>query len=259
MRFFCAAAVSLAVAGCGGGDSGGGDEVTTADHPEPSEPLADQLPRFEQALDSLDCDDAIEVVHPVQFEDPANPSSPANCRQAVDVIRPEQGAEIIDSEELGTGGIVDTKFRGNDETTIWALDASARFKYTANYIVRDPQVGTEADPDTNFQGVADAYVKAMRDGDCHAAHPLLAGASRLGYGSEKTFCKLFDDNYTKTPQGLSSRLQADPEATPILLDATEAVAMFGLSTEPAGYRTLVLVTTGPGGDVLVDDVLPTER
>ena len=258
--------VAIVLAGCGGDD---GDDSTanattsttstTAAVPEAEQPIADQIPIFEHALDSLDCDDALEVVHPVLFADPEHPTSPANCDAALDPLRAERGVEILDSEELGTGAVVDTKFRGNDETVIFALDDSGRFKYTANYITRDAQVGTEPDPEVDFQGVADAFVDALRAGDCHAAHGLLADVSRLGYASEQQFCNRFEKTYTSTPEGLGSRLQDDPTAKPALLDATRDIAIFGLATEPAGYRTLILVTPGTGADPVVLDLLPTER
>ena len=259
---FAAIVVAIALASCGGDEESGDTSTspeTTAEAPEATQPLSEQVANFEQALDSLDCEDAIEVVHPVVLKDPDDPSSPVNCHKAVNAIRAEKGVLVFDSQELGTGGILDTKFRGNNETLVWALDASGRFKYTASYISRDAQVGTEPDPDVDFQGVADDFVDALRAGDCKAAYPLLAQGTRLQYGSEKTFCDLFEANYTDQPEGLGSRLQEDPEAAPVLLDATSDIAVFGLSTEPAGYRTMVLATPGTGADPLVVDVLPTER
>jgi hypothetical protein len=251
--------VAFALAGCGGGSDGEDDAATTAGQPAPVAPISEEVAKFEDAVKSLNCDDAVDVVHPVVLSDPEHPDSHENCASAINALRAERGVEVLDSQELGTGAVVDTRFRGNDETLLWALDASGRFKYTASYITRESQVGTEPDPETDFQGVADDFVAALRDEDCKAAFALLAASGRLGYGSEKTFCDKFADTFTKQAEGLSSRLQADPEATAELLEATRDIAVFGLATEPAGYRTLFLATPGTAGDPVVVDLLPTER
>jgi hypothetical protein len=256
------ATVVFVLAGCGGGDessttSSAGSTTTAADVTEPSQPLSDQIPLFERAAASGDCDDQLEVVHPVQLADPEHPASPRNCEGA-NVMRFEKGVEVTDSQEFGTGAIVDTVVKDRQEALLWALDASGRFKWPGAFIHK-LQVGTEARDPTRFAKPAQEFVDALRDGDCHAAYALLAQPSRLAQNDEDGFCQVFKPNFETAPEGLAVRLRKDPGAQPELLGATRDVAFFALATEPAGYRTMIVGVPSPGDAPLVIDVVPVER
>jgi hypothetical protein len=60
------------------------------------------------------------------------------------------------------------------------------------------------------------------------------------------------------PSSLGARLKVDPSAELIDLGGTENMHAFGLATEPAGYRTIVVITA-EGGEPLLTDVVPVER
>jgi hypothetical protein len=63
-----------------------------------------------------------------------------------------------------------------------------------------------------------------------------------------------------SPEGLGARLQADRAAEPVDLGGTRDVHFFGLATEPAGYRTIVVSGVDQGGfSPLIYDVLPVTR
>jgi hypothetical protein len=83
--------------------------------------------------------------------------------------------------------------------------------------------------------------------------------SRLSQDGERAFCDGFDASFTVAPEGLSARLQEDSEAKPELLGRTEGLAVFGLATAPAGYRTLLVGVPRPGDAPVVIDVVPAER
>jgi hypothetical protein len=257
-------AAGALLAGCGGGDeSTRAASATTstteqAATPPPVQPLSEQVAAFERAVKDPSCAAAIDLVHPVLLPDPEHPESKANCGDATYPLRAERGVEVVDSAELGTGAVVDTRLDGNRESLIWALDPSGRYKWTGAFIGSD-QVGTSPVTTAVFDRVAAEFVKGLRDEDCDAVYALLESGSRLGYGSRDTFCSKFADTYVATPEGLGSRLQADPEAEPQLLGATEDLAFYGIATRPSGYRTLVLGIHRSDQDPIVIDVLPAER
>ena len=248
--------VVFALAGCGGEDEDGAT-VTIAKQPEPAAPLSEQLTTFERAVAKPHCGLAVQVIHPVLFTDPEHPDSFRNCEDAQFPVRAEAGVTVTDSAEYGTGALVDTELDGNKESLIWALDASGRFKWTGAF-VRATQVGTDPDSESDFEDQAVAFVDALRDGDCTAAHATIDKGSRLDYGDEATFCKKFADTF-ESPGGLAERLRDDPDAVPVPLGATREVAFYGLSTEPTGYRTLIVGVSDPNHEPRVLDVVPVER
>ncbi len=252
----------LGAVGCGDDEESAATTATTttAERPQPPEPaerLSRQIPVFQRAVAEQSCDDALEVIHPVNFRVPDDPTSERNCSDALGPVRAEEGVEVTRSDEFGTGAIVDTRLEGNEEALLWALDATGSFKWTTAYIAR-PQVATEPTAGLDFERTATALVEALRDGDCQAAHATLLPTGRLAYEDEQEFCKVFKDNF-QGPGDLGTRLRKDPAAEPVPLGETRDVAFYGLVTQPAGYRTLILGTPSPGEEPLVIDVVPTER
>jgi hypothetical protein len=257
--------VAVALVGCGGGDESGltsaGGTETTAERPsppEPTQPLSEQIPVFERAAAHPSCDAAIEVIHPVMFPDPDHPTSKSNCSDILYPLRAESGVEVNGSQELGTGAVVDTSLNGKEESLIWALDQTGRFKWTGSFIATAAP-GAQWATETQYQRTADALVEALRHEDCHAAFETLASASRIGQDGEEAFCDGFDANFTATPEGLASRLEEDADAEPVLVDTTANLAVFGLATVPAGYRTLIVGAPRPDAAPVVIDAVPVER
>lgn len=265
-----AAVLTVVLAGCGGGDdessterSGGGTATSTetsANAPEPTQPIAKQIPAFERAASSLDCEDALKVVHPVMLPDPENPESKKNCDNALYAVRRVRDFKATDSQELGTAAVVDGNAKDDDvKDLIWALDADGSFKWIGGFSKR-PQVNQklQAEPGRADPGkTADAFLQALRDDDCKAALEELTPGSRLYYKNEKVFCEKFDDTFTAAPESLGSRLKRDPKAEPVALGATQDWAVFAVATKPSGYRTLIV---GSGGkEPKVVDVVPAER
>ena len=69
---------------------------------------------------------------------------------------------------------------------------------------------------------------------------------------------MFEDNFMADPSTLGERLRSDPTAELVDLGGTRNAHFFGISTNPAGYRTIFVGTTA-GRVPLVLDVLPIER
>lgn len=116
------------------------------------------------------------------FSKPDQPTSTKSCSDALGPIKAERGAKVTESEEYGTGAVVDTVFEG-------------------------------------FEKVAVAWVEAIRSENCKAAYVLFVPGGRFGSAGETGFCDNFDANFTDQPEGLGSRLQKDPDAEPEPLGA----------------------------------------
>jgi hypothetical protein len=260
-KCWIAIGTAVALAGCGGGDTSTAVSTTTtsttaaAQAPEPAHPITDLV----SALDELDgqstCTQALESINPVVLPDPEGGDSERNCSGTGTLLGVLSDFEPADSAEFGTGAVIDGTSGGDPVTLTAALDDTGSFKLTGVTANRN-QIGTE--PTADFEGPAAAFVKALRDGDCKAAHSELWQFSRLAYADEKEFCSLFDDNFMTEPEGLGARLQADPDADLIDLGCTHDEYFFGLPTAPAGYRT-IMVSTVEHNDTAVTEVVPVER
>jgi hypothetical protein len=259
---------AMLLAGCGGGDgsstteSSTGESSTTeasAEFPAPEQPIGAVVPVLERALAGGDCADALAVVHPVVLPEPDRADSQANCEEAQRRLRFLGDFEVTESAEFGTAAIIDGVRDGEDLALPFALDEQLAFKWTSLTNSRH-EVGTAPSSGVDFEASPRALIEALRAGDCRAAHKTLAPGTRLYYENQDQFCRLFDDNFTATPEGFGSRLENDPDADLVELGTTRDLAFYGVATAPAGYRTII-VSGSPGGEpkTRVVDVVPVER
>jgi hypothetical protein len=252
-------ATIVALTGCGGGSSGNGSaDGDPSGVPQPTRPISAQIPVFERATSRLECDDALQVVHPSLLPQPEASSSDANCRAALSRLRTARGFQAADSAEYGTAAVVDGEANAGTLSLIFALDEDGEFKWISGSHTRR-EVGTEPPPQVHFEPAATALVAALRADDCRAAFATIAPDTRLYYGGRKGFCDKFEDTFTATPEGFGSRLQADSDARPVPLGATRDQAFYGVATEPAGYRTVIVNGAVKGDEATVYDVIPAER
>lgn len=251
------AAALAALAGCGGssgGDPSSGDSST----PQPQEPIGQRIPAFERAAAGLDCDDALEVVHPALLPQPESGASEPNCDAAVDVVRSVRGFRATDSQDFGTAAVVDGAANGSVVSLIWALDDEGQLKWIGGTHSR-PEVGTERQDSVEYNRGAKAFLEALRADDCEAAFKAIAPHARLAYGGRKEFCDKSEDTFTATAEGFGSRLKADPDAELVPLGATRDMAFYGVATKPAGYRTVITNGSREGERSTVYDVIPAQR
>jgi hypothetical protein len=258
-RLFTLAFVGVAVtllAGCGnGGGSTTADETPSA--PDAAQPVTELVSAIQQFGPQGDCEQAVELLNPVDLPEPDGGANARNCQAIQGTLDVLHRFEPGDSAEFGTGALIDGTVGGKAIALTAALDQTKHFTLTGIH-ERKPQIGTEAAPEVNFEAPAAAFVKALRDDDCTAAHASVATISRLAYANLKQFCSVFEENYMTDPSGLGARLQADRSAEPVDLGGTRNAHFFGLATNPAGYRTIFVGTVG-GGDPFVLDVIPVER
>jgi hypothetical protein len=254
-----AAIAALAVlAGCGGSSDEGASQSDPSGIPTPSQPIAAQIPVLERAASELDCDDAMQVVHPAVLAQPEAGATQRNCGDAVSRLRGIRGFRASASAEYGTAAVVDGEADSGPVSLIFALDDGGRFKWIAGSHTR-AEADTSPPSGVRFEPAASALLDALRAGDCRAAFRTIASGSRLSYGGLQGFCDKFEDTFTASPESFGSRLVADPQAAPVRLGATRDQAFYGVATDPAGYRTLIVNGAARGSDPTVYDVIPAER
>jgi hypothetical protein len=225
--------------------------------PQPAQPITELVSTLDGFGGKADCADAVKVLHPADLPDLEGGADAANCKALHTFIDALNVFKASDSAEFGTAALIDGTNGDMEVSKIAVLDETKSFKLLGIY-AQKPQIGTDARPDADFEAPAAKFVQAMRDDDCKSAHAALSPISRLAEGNAKRFCSTFEDMYMTDPASLGPRLQADPEADLIDLGGTRNEHFFGLATEPAGYRTIVVGTTKDGVP-LISDVLPVER
>jgi hypothetical protein len=266
-RSWIASLATVALVGCGGGDERGASPTSTTASsttavqsstvPEAAQPVTELVSAIERFGPQGDCEQAVKLITPADLPEPEGGASARNCQAIQGTLDFLHRFDPGDSAEFATAALIDGTVGGKQVALPAALDQTKHFKLTG-ITERKAQIDTEAAPEVNFEAPADALVKALRDGDCTAAHASFATISRLAYASLKEFCSVFEDNFMAEPSGLGARLQADPTAEPVDLGGTRNAHFFGLATSPAGYRTIFVGTVG-GGDPFVLDLLPVER
>lgn len=262
-KTFVLAAVA-ALTGCGGGGGDASTETsTTASRaaaqsvPEPAQPVAELLPALERFGARGSCAQAVALINRADLPEPTGGPNARNCNSIQGLLALLRAIKVTDSADFGTGAIVDGTVGGKPIAFDAVLDQTRKFKLTGVSMPRH-QVNTKPAARADFEAPATAFVKAVRDGNCRAAYAVLAGFSRLAYSSENQFCSLFKANFLAKPAGLGARLRADPRAKLVDLGGSRDTHFFGLATEPAGYRTIVVGVVGKGR-LQVNDVVPVER
>ena len=222
--------------------------------PKAARPIAELVPAFERLGARGGCARAVALINRADLPDPLGGPNRRNCLALGKLLQRLDGFKATAEVEFGSAAIVDGTAGGKQLGLVTALDQAKRFKFTG-FAFPAKQLGTKPRAGIDFKAPAAAFVKALRDGDCKAAHAAVASASRLAYASEEQFCSLFKANFLAKSTGLGARLRADPGAHLVDLGATRNVRFFGLATAPAGYRTIIVGAVDKE-DAFVYDVLP---
>jgi hypothetical protein len=260
-----AAAIVVAVSGCGGGDDASPGAPTTPTGsaapgrtvPEAAQPVAELRAGLDRLGPRSSCAEVVKLINPADLIDRTGGPSARNCASLRGLIGLLRRIRTTGSVEFRTAAIVEGTVGGSPIALEAALDQTRRFRLIGLSVPRH-QVGTKPSAKARYRGLARAFVKALRDGDCKAAYALLAPYSRLAYGNEQQFCSKFKATFLTAPAAFGARLRADPGAAPIELGGTRDVQFFGVPTKPAGYRTIVVGKLGKG-KIGVSDTVPVER
>jgi len=242
-----------ALAGCGGNSDAG----KTQSVPQAAQPVAKLFAQLGRFGTHSNCKDLVKLIHASDLIEPDGGANVKNCTAIRQFGNTLAGFKASRSAEFGTAALIDGDASGKPIALAAALDQDKSFKLLGALFLRQ-QIGTNPRPGVDFKAPAAAFVKALRAGDCRAAHAAISPISRLAYGNAKQFCSLFKQNYLNDPAALGARLRADRAADLTDLGGTRNVHFYGLATKPAGYRTIVVGTVA-GGKPLVSDVVPVER
>jgi hypothetical protein len=227
-----AAALLLALAGCGsdddnddsGAESGAGQEM-----PEPEQPLEEYVDQLAAALGERDCAELKRL----EFQIPCPPT--AQSRPAFEDV------EVSGVEQFGTGGVADFTSGEAPQGATWVLTIGEKGTWGVfrGEITGEKSVGTELGEREPFDEALDGFLAAVEEGDCKAFFRYSVTASR----NERTACReelpLYDQ--------LGEALGADPDAKPFFIGGNARYAFYGLNTdEPEkAYRTVIVSKQGP--------------
>ena len=242
MRRPLAIALMLAalLAGCGGGD---GDEEQS-----PQERLEAVLPDYEQAVNQQDCEAFASFAHSAvrpPGRGPDDPPDAAECRNLGIAYTRLAGFSVDRAKTYGSAAIVEGRIDGRVVAQVWVVDVDGRWKQVQSSPPGiSPQIDSMARPDNQFGPNAEAFVDAMRRGDCRRVFRLLNVASPfLESETERpgTFCTRFRRSF-REPNRLASQLAATPGARPVNLGGTADFHFFRLETGRGREWTLILNT-----------------
>jgi hypothetical protein len=238
----CMAALAAALpAGCGGDD--GGDDRRP--EPKAKAPLAGELGAWNRAVAAQDCRTYAPLVLTATRSGQARVGGPPvadECAFYSQLLPGWRGITLRQAREFGTAAIAQGPGpRRTTWTAIYMLDWDGRYRFFGAQ-PSTPQIGTQPADPGDFQATADAFVKAVRDGDCRAfvRYTMPTSSFYQGVQAPEQACRPVFRGRNLAPQ-----LREDPGARPELLGQTRDLAFFGIATK-RNYYTLA-VSTKPAG------------
>ena len=251
VRLIAVLLVALALplaAGCGGGDD---DRSPPSGPPQPREPLAEVLPRYEQAAARQDCVAFARFAHSSVRPAGRGTDDPPDAAECQNLARSYVHVEGFRSErhqQFGsTGAVVEGTIAQQRVALVWTLDVDRRWKQVqatppgAREQVRQPKRPSQ------FVQHAREWVDAQRRGDCRRVHRLFNVASPFVSGEQadaRRFCSRYAEG-RRNRQTLPAQLERSPAARPVDLGGTPDFHFFGVETRGGGYWTIVMATLPP--------------
>lgn len=194
-------------------------------------PVADQVPKFQQAISDRSCDEVLPllstlVMRPVGTA-PGAPAQPGECDALGSRFFDDlSGFQVHATRNFGTGALVTGEKDGVKEM-IWNLDSDGVYRYA---------FGAQSDSDDTTHKLtgkkkaiktANAFVVAIRKHDCKKLAKLTNydGPLYQGYSSDKAYCKvIFKGHFQKW-------LRQTPKAKPVFEGGTGSIAFFYVKTK----------------------------
>jgi hypothetical protein len=174
----------------------------------------------------------------------------AACERLVEQLK---GFRVKDSEEYGSGAVVDFSTDRAAGTMIFVAGEDGTFKWTQQ-LPRERNaevVGTRPPRGNRLDSVATSTVGFFRESRCRR----LEAAAR-GIVPDPDAPRQFCENR----EGLRKILAEDPSARPRRLGANSRLAFYSLLPKPNGpYDTLVLLQEGRRAAFLADYTVPAAR
>jgi hypothetical protein len=240
----------LAAAGCGGDEaSTAQEEVRIQAATQPSQEFAGRLANLLRTTKKpAECLELNTIAARSFTRFPCPPPKP--------MARSMASFEIVDSDEYGTGAVVDYKSgEAKDGAALILFVAPNREWGISRFgMLTEPSVGTsDATSREGFDTAVDDYLAAVRDRDCKAYMEVAVTDS----SDAKAVCK---SAFAGT-EGLADRLEASSDPAPVYEGGNRTFGFYTVETpKPKPRRTTVSVirTESGGEDVyLVMDIAPS--
>jgi len=174
----------------------------------------------------------------------------ARCEHLLGQLK---GFRVEDSEEYGTGAVVEFSTARSAGTMVFVAGGDGTFRWTQR-VPRERNsevVGTRAPRGNRLDSVASSAVESYREGRCRELEAAARGIVRDPM-QPRQFCE--------NRESLRGKLVEDPSARPRRLGANSRVAFYSLLVKPNGpYDTLVLLQEGRRAAFLGDYAVPAAR
>jgi hypothetical protein len=194
-------------------------------------PVADQVPKFQQAVSDRSCDEILPLLSTLYARPsgtaPGAPPQPGECdKLSTSFFDDWTGFQVNATRNFGTAALVAGEKDGVKEQ-VWNLDSDGVYRYAFGLQSAADDTTHKLIAKKNAIKSANALVVAIRKHDCKALVKLTNRDGPLYQGSagDKAYCKaIFKGHFQKW-------LRQTPKAKPVFEGGTGAVAFFYVKTK----------------------------
>jgi hypothetical protein len=194
-------------------------------------PVADQVPKFQQAISDRSCDELLPLLSTLYARPsgtaPGAPPQPGECDTFPSSLFDDwTGFQVNATRNFGTAALVTGQKDGVKEQ-IWNLDSDGVYRYGFGIQAQSDDTTHKLIAKKNAIKSANALVVAIRKHDCKALAKLTNKGGQLyqGYSSDKAYCKaIFKGHFQKW-------LRQTPKARPVFEGGTGSIAFFYVKTK----------------------------
>jgi hypothetical protein len=194
-------------------------------------PVADQVPKFQQAVSDRSCDEVLPLFSTLTYRpvgtQPGAPAQPGECDNLGSSFFDDwTGFQVSATRNFGTAALVTGQKDGVKEQ-IWNLDSDGVYRYAFGVQSQSDDTAHKLIAKKNAIKTANALVVAIRKHDCKTLAKLTNkdGPLYQGYSSAKAYCKaIFKGHFQKW-------LRQTPKAKPVFEGGTGAIAFFYVKTK----------------------------
>jgi len=194
-------------------------------------PVADQVPKFQQAVSDRSCDELLPLfstlVQRPSGTSPGAPAQPGECDALGSSFFDDwTGFQVHATRNFGTAALVTGEMDGVKEQ-VWNLDSDGVYRYGFGVQGASDDTTHKLIAKKNAIKSANALVVAIRKHDCKALAKLTnkGGPLYQGFSSDKAYCKaIFKGHFQKW-------LRQTPKAKPVFEGGTGGLAFFYVKTK----------------------------
>jgi hypothetical protein len=194
-------------------------------------PVADQVPKFQQAIADRSCDELLPLfttlsLRPTGTTPGAAPGAGECDNIAADFFDTQTGFQPKATRNFGTGALVTGEKDGVKEQ-VWNLDSDGVYRFAYGIQTDVDDTTSKLIARKNAIKAANALVVAVRKHDCKALKGLTikGGPFAQGFSSTKAFCKAIFTGH------LQQWLRKSPKAKPVFEGGTGGIAFFYVKTK----------------------------